>query len=121
MIKECYQYNTTNQQTTLQVVNTLFSEYGLIVLITDNRELKNLFAPVIEKELTEQFSHTAVAETINELSQHYKAQAGGREINMFYLVDDKRERIEKDGDVFLVQAIKKRFTQEELLQELKTN
>ncbi len=120
LFKECYQLNTTIQQATLQVVNALFGEYGLIVLIPDNRELKNLFAPVLEKELTEQFSHTAVEETINELSQHYKVQAGGREINLFYLVDDKRERIEKSGDVYVVQSFNKRFTQEELLQELKT-
>ena len=78
LFKECYQLNTTIQQATLKVVNALFGEYGLIVLIPDNRELKNLFAPVIEKELTEQFSHKAVEETINELSQHYKVQAGGR-------------------------------------------
>ena len=121
LFKECYQLNTTIQQATLQVVNALFGEYGLIVLIPDNRELKNLFAPVIKKELTEQFSYSAVAETINELSQNYKVQAGGREINMFYLIDDKRERIEKDGDAFIVQGINKHFTQEELLQELKTN
>jgi bacillithiol biosynthesis cysteine-adding enzyme BshC len=120
LLKECYQLNTTIQQATLQVVNALFGEYGLIVLIPDNRELKNLFAPVIEKELTEQFSHTAVEETISELSQHYKAQAGGREINLFYLVDDKRERIEKEGDAYVVQALNKRFTQGELLRELKT-
>jgi len=121
MFKACYQLGTTIQQATLQVVNALFGEYGLIVLIPDNSALKSLFAPVIEKELTEQFSHKLVEETINELSQHYKVQAGGREINMFYLLDDKRERIEKDGDIYVVQAIRKRFTQEELLQELNTN
>lgn len=121
LFRQCYQLNTTIQQATLEVVNALFGEYGLIVLIPDNRELKNLFAPVIEKELTEQFSHAAVEATINDLSQQYKAQAGGREINMFYLIDDKRERIEKEGDVFAVQAINKTFTGQELLQELKTN
>ena len=121
LFKECYQLNTTIQQATLKVVNALFGEYGLIVLIPDNRELKRLFAPVIKKELTEQFSQKAVEETINELSQHYKVQAGGRDINMFYLVDDKRERIEKEDEVFTVQGIKKHFTKEELLQELQTN
>lgn len=121
IFRESYQLNTTIQEATLKVVNALFGEYGLIVLIPDNKESKSLFAPVIEKELTEQFSHTLVEETITELSQQYKAQAGGREINMFYLVDDKRERIEKEDDVYVVQGINKRFTPEELLQELKTN
>ena len=121
LFKECYRLNTTIQQATLKVVNALFGEYGLIVLIPDNRELKSLFAPVIAKELTEQFSHKAVEESINELSQHYKVQAGGRDINLFYLVDDKRERIEKEDNIFTVQGIKKRFTKEEMLQELRTN
>ncbi|TKK64947.1 bacillithiol biosynthesis cysteine-adding enzyme BshC [Ilyomonas limi] len=120
LFRQCYKLNTTIQQATLELVNALFGEYGLIVLIPDNRQLKNLFAPVIEKELTEQFSHAAVAATIDALSQQYKAQAGGREINMFYLIDDKRERIEKEGDAFVVQAINKTFTKEELLQELQT-
>jgi bacillithiol biosynthesis cysteine-adding enzyme BshC len=121
LFKECYQFNTTIQQATLQVVNALFGEYGLIVLIPDHRELKNLFAPVIEKELAEQFSHKAVEETINSLSQSFKVQAGGRDINLFYLIDDKRERIEKGADAFVVQAINKQFTKEELLQQLQTN
>lgn len=121
LFRQYYTLNTTIQQATLQVVNALFGEYGLLVLIPDNPALKNLFAPIIEKELTEQFSHKAVEATINGLSQLYKVQAGGREINLFYLTDNKRERIEKDGDAFIVQAINKRFAQEEILQELKMN
>jgi uncharacterized protein YllA (UPF0747 family) len=48
----------------------------------------------LEKELKEQFSHTAVTTTARRLEEHYKVQASGREINLFYLIDDKRERIE---------------------------
>jgi bacillithiol biosynthesis cysteine-adding enzyme BshC len=120
LFKECYLLNTTIQEAALKVVNALFGEYGLIVLIPDSRELKSLFAPVIEKELSEQFSHKAVEETIGELSQQYKVQAGGRDINLFYLVDDKRERIEQEGDDFVVQGINKRFTREEMLGVLRT-
>ncbi len=121
LFRRCYRLNTTIQQATLEVVNALLGSYGVVVLIPDNAALKGLFAPVIKKELTEQFSHKAVEETSKKLSQQYKVQAGGREINLFYLTDDKRERIEKQGDGFVVQGINKSFTAASLLEELTTN
>ena len=48
--------------------------------------LKKLFQPVIEKELKERFSHTAVTATLTELEKHYKIQAEGRALNLFYLM-----------------------------------
>lgn len=82
------------QQATLGLVNALFGKYGLVVLVPDNAAFKRAFAPVLEKELKEQFSHKAVDETLEQLSKHYKVQAGGRDINLFYLTDTSRERIE---------------------------
>ncbi|MDR6338413.1 bacillithiol biosynthesis cysteine-adding enzyme BshC [Filimonas zeae] len=98
------------QQATLGLVNALFGEYGVVVLVPDHPEYKSAFAPVLEKELREQFSHKAVSETLEQLSKHYKVQAGGRDINLFYLTDTGRERIEFPA-----------FTLEQLLDELKTN
>lgn len=116
----CYTAGTTIQEATLKVVNTLFGRYGLVVVIPDNVSLKRLFIPVIKRELDEAFSHQAVAATIKELGQHYKVQAGGRDINLFYLIDDKRERIEKEGDIYTVQGLKA-WTKEEIFQELEQN
>ncbi|MEO6733501.1 MAG: bacillithiol biosynthesis cysteine-adding enzyme BshC [Ferruginibacter sp.] len=116
---ECYKEGTTIEQATFHLVNKLFSDYGVVIVLPDNAELKASFSAVIQKELTEAFSHTAVSETISKFPADYKAQASGRELNMFYLVDDKRERIEMaDGDYAVVNTTLK-FTKEQVLEELK--
>ena len=118
LFKQCYTEGKTIQQATLELANGLFGEYGLVVLIPDNAQLKNAFHSVIEKELSEGFSHKIVAATIEKLGLHYKVQAGGREINLFYLMDDKRERIEVQGSKYEVRSLGLIFSKEEILEEL---
>jgi bacillithiol biosynthesis cysteine-adding enzyme BshC len=118
LFSTCYTLGKTIQQATLELVNALFGFYGLIVLVPDNARLKALFAPVIEKELTLQFSEKIVAKTIVKLQENYKVQAAGRPINLFYLIDDKRERIEFNNGIYEVAALNIQFTQEAILQEL---
>ncbi len=121
LYKRCYTIGKNIQQATLELVNALFADYGLLVVIPDNATLKASFNPIIKKELTEQFSHKAVTDTLTELNKHYKAQAGGRELNLFYLIDDKRERIELVNNVFTVTPLNKEWTLEEILIELENN
>src|SRR5256885_16392047 len=102
LFKKIYTMGKTIQQATLELVNHLFGEYGLVILIPDNANVKKLFQRVIEKELKERFSNKAVTVTLTKLEEHYKIQAEGRELNLFYLIDDKRERIEVEGLKFKV-------------------
>lgn len=118
LFRKTYTVGKTIQQATLELVNHLFGEFGLIVLIPDNANLKKLFQPVFEKELKEQFSNHAVNTTITELEKHYKVQAAGRELNLFYLTDDKRERIEVESLRFKVESLKLEWSEEEILKEL---
>jgi bacillithiol synthase len=118
LFRQCYTLGKSIQQATLELVNALFGSYGLVIVIPDNANLKRLFNDVVKKELQEQFSHKAVAETITELSKHYKVQAGGRELNLFYLLDDKRERIELIDSTFHIKSLKLVFTEAEILNEL---
>ena len=113
-----YTTGKTIQQATLELINSLFGEYGLVTVIPDNAELKKLFHSVVEKELKEQFSHKAVKPTLDALDQLYKVQAGGRKLNLFYLIDDKRERIEVSGLQFTVSSLGLSFSLEEILTEL---
>jgi len=118
LLRKNYATGKTIQEATLSLVHALFGQYGLVVLIPDQPALKKLFASVMAKELSDQFSHKAVTDTIQSLEQFYKVQAAGRPINLFYLIDDKRERIEKDGNAFTVPTIGLRFTEQEIMQEL---
>jgi bacillithiol biosynthesis cysteine-adding enzyme BshC len=113
-----YTKGKTIQQSTLELVNQLFGVHGLVVLIPDNARLKKIFAPVIKKELTEEFSNKAVASTITALEQYYKVQAAGRELNLFYLKENKRERIEKEDGLYKIKTLNLSFTETEIINEL---
>jgi bacillithiol biosynthesis cysteine-adding enzyme BshC len=118
LLKEAYQPGRTIQEATLILVNALFGRYGLLVLIPDQALLKEQYRQVVERELLEGFSHAIVTQTISQLSANYKVQAGGREINLFYLLNDRRERIEREGDDFVVKALNLQFSRSAMLEEL---
>ncbi len=117
-LRNAYTEGNTIQQSTFQLVHDLFGKYGLVVLIPDHAELKKLFIPVLQKELTEQFSRVEVERTIAAFPEKYKVQAAGRDLNLFYLKDNIRERIISSEDGFSIANTNLHFTSEELLNEL---
>jgi bacillithiol biosynthesis cysteine-adding enzyme BshC len=118
LLRSAYKEGVSIQQATLQLVNELFKDFGLLVLIPDNAELKRPFNPIIKKELTEQFSHRLVEKTGEQLGEYYKVQASGREINLFYLTETRRERIEKEGERFKAEGLGVSWDEEEMLAEV---
>ena len=121
IVREIYKEGLTIEQATFQFVHYLFNEYGLVVLLPDDKNLKAAFAPIITKELEEQFSEKAVAQTVTAFPHEYKVQASGRAINLFYLKDNKRERIEADKNGFAIANTDIKFTKENLFLELLHN
>lgn len=121
LIKECYQENETIDQATFKLVNSLLGDYGVVVLLPDTAALKSSFGPVIEKELMHSFSHPIVEKTTASFLDNYKVQASGRELNMFYLNNNSRERIESNGEEWTVVNTDLEFSKSEILAELKNN
>lgn len=117
-LRKFYSAGKTIEQATFEFVHYLFGEYGLVILLPDTAAWKVSFAPVIQKELREQFSKKAVNETLASFPAAYKVQVEGRNINLFYLKDNTRERIEKKGDDFVVANNSVKFSEEEILKEL---
>ncbi|MBS1512352.1 MAG: bacillithiol biosynthesis cysteine-adding enzyme BshC [Bacteroidetes bacterium] len=118
IMKDCYKEGVTIEQATLQLVHQLFNQYGLLVLLPDDAALKQLYIPVIAKELTTQFSQHCVAETVKAFPAAYKIQASGREINLFYLHGDRRDRIELDNGQYIVHGTTITFSKEAILDQL---
>ncbi len=118
-MRACYIDGATIEQATFKLINELFGEYGLIVLLPDSPTLKKAFIPIAEKELTEGFSYKAVQETVAKFPKAYKVQVSGRELNLFYLKDDLRERIEKKNDQYSIVNTQFSFEAQDILQELK--
>ena len=119
LMKICYTEDSTIELATFKLINALFGEFGLIVLLPEDAGYKKAFVPVVEKELIEGFSHSIVAKTVSAFPKHYKIQASGRELNMFYLKDDMRERIISENSKFKVQNSAIEFDEAGLLSELR--
>ena len=103
------------------LVAELFGLEQILIIDGDDIQLKRLFVAHIEKELNEQFSYRAVSETSGKLAEHYKAQVHPREINLFYLEDQLRERIVATPDGFEVLHTDLKFSKEEMLQQLRNH
>jgi len=103
------------------IANELFAEYGLVIIDGDDNSLKELFTPFLKQELENQVSYREVTNTIARLEENYNIQVNPREINLFYLGDDFRERIVFEDGVYKINNTALVFTKEELLLELKNN
>ena len=121
LFEEGYLKHDTLTDATRYIANQLFAEYGLVIIDGDDKDLKQLYTPIVAKELTEQISFNAVSKTISALEKNYKIQVNPREINQFYLGDNSRERIIKEGDTYIVNNTDITFSEEEILKHLDEN
>ncbi len=120
LLKNYYTAGATIQDATFRFVNNLFAEYGLVILLPDNANFKKQMTAVFEDDLLHQHASGIVEKTADQLhTAGYKVQAHPREINLFYLLDDKRERIEKVNTEWQVVNGGKTFSEAALLKELK--
>ncbi len=119
LLTSAYLQHDTIGAATQYLVNELFGRYGLVVLNPDDATLKATFIPVMEDELLYQHACPIITEQIEKLGAHYKIQAHPRPINLFYLTDQLRERIEKNSDKWEVLNTDIKWSQTELLEELK--
>lgn len=118
LLKTCYLQSADIQTATFKLIDALFAEYGLIVVLPDNAALKKVMEPVFREDLLQQTAAGVVSKTIEKLSQQYKAQAHPRDINLFYLKDNIRELIEVSGEKYEVRNTSISFAKEEILAEL---
>ena len=119
IIRRSYQEGATIQDATFELINTLFGDRGLIVLVPDNANLKRIAAKVFGDDLLNETASVIVENTAQKLdAAGYKLQANPREINLFYLKDDVRNRIEKAKNKFVVRQSSLTFDEKEMLTEL---
>jgi len=88
------------------------------VVQPDDAKLKSCFVSVMEKELITQFSNKVLQPTIEKLKKQYHVQTEGRAINLFYLKDNTRARIELNNGLYSIVDTEISFTQEEIIAEL---
>jgi bacillithiol biosynthesis cysteine-adding enzyme BshC len=121
LLTTAYLQHKTIAEATHYLVNELFGQYGLVVLNPDDATLKAEFIPVMEDELLHQEAYPIITGQIEKLGVNYKIQAHPRPVNLFYLSEQLRERIEKNNEKWTIVNTDKKFAKAEILDELKKN
>lgn len=98
-------------------VHHFFKDHPIVILDGDDKVLKKQFIPLVEKEL-HSAPYKQIENTSKQLeSQGYKTQISPREINLFYIEDNLRERILKKGDSYQVLNTEIQFSLKKLEEE----
>ncbi len=118
LFEQSYLKHSNLADATRFLANKLFGDYGLVILDADNHNLKEIFSSYIKQELLQQKSFEKVNEIIEKL-QDYSIQVNPRKINLFYILDNLRERIILENGVYKINNTKIEFSETEILLELK--
>lgn len=117
LFEESYLNHDNLADATRYLANALFESYGLVIVDGDHAQLKSLFAPSIQQELLQQNAILEVEKTYTILEDYF-VQVTPRDINLFYIQDQLRERIIWDQDRFKINNTTLSFSKEEILAEL---
>ena len=104
------------------IANEVFGKYGLVILAAGDENLKKYFVPQIKNELLKQVSYSETSSTVEKINTlNYKLQVNPREINLFYLTDEIRERIIKRENKYFVHETEISWTETEILEEVENH
>ena len=120
LFQKSYLEHSNLADATRYLANELFSDYGLVILDADDADLKSTFIPYIKNEIENQTSFKEVTATVEKLKD-YSIQVNPREINLFYIENDLRERIVFENDTYKVNHTDLSFSKEELFQLVETH
>lgn len=105
---------------TRYLANELFGGSGLVIIDGDDDSLKQLFIPFVKKELLDQTSFQKVTET-NTALKEYNIQVNPREINLFYIEDNLRERIVLENNQYKINNTDLVFSEKQILELLENH
>jgi bacillithiol biosynthesis cysteine-adding enzyme BshC len=120
LFKNAYLNHSNLSEATRFLANELFGKYGLVILDADIPELKKAFVPYAKAELLNQNSFAEVTKTIEKLND-YGIQVKPREINLFYLDTNLRERIVYEDSKYQINNTAISFSEAEILIELENH
>ena len=120
LMSDAYTNHANLADATRSIVNSLFQEYGLVILDADDHRLKRDFSSIIYRDITEQNSFRNISEANKKLNGlGFDNLVNPREINFFYLQDGLRERIVFEDNNYAVLNTEIIFSAEELRKEIK--
>lgn len=121
MLKEAYKVGSTLTEAIKILVNRLFSDFGLLIIDGDSKELKNQVKDIFKDEILNSSLYNTSKEKVKFLTEKYgKVQVNPREINLFYL-SETRDRVDFEGNKYKIVDTTIHFTSEEILNELESS
>ncbi len=119
MFRKAYTQFGNLATATRYFTNELFGEHGLVIIDSDDAELKRTFTQFFRKDILKNQPFELIRKTSKNLKKSgYHAQVNPRQINCFYLTDGIRKRIVETESGFKVFQTDIRFTETELMDEL---
>jgi bacillithiol biosynthesis cysteine-adding enzyme BshC len=119
ILENCFTEYLTYGKAMMAFTNELFQEYGVIVTSPNHAKLKRLFIPIIKDELQNNASKSLVeGEIAKKEAAGFGGQAHVRDINLFYLMPNLRERIVFEDGVYKVLNTDYEFTPETMMTEV---
>ena len=121
-IEAAYTSHAKYADATIDLVNRLFGSYGLVALNMNIPAFKRRFIPIMREELFQQSSQALIATTQEALTAAgFSGQAHARDINLFYLQENRRDRIVREAEDFAILNTDLRFTPAEMEAELEAH
>ncbi len=119
LLRSSYSTDRTFGQSTFYFLHQLLGHYGLVILDLDSPIAKSTCISIFESELIKSIAKPIVHQTLDALEKAgFSQQAHVRDINLFYL-DQQRERIEQfDENVFRTVSGSRMWSTDALIKEL---
>ncbi|MEO0468136.1 MAG: bacillithiol biosynthesis cysteine-adding enzyme BshC [Bacteroidota bacterium] len=115
-LKACWQPGRSLAEAFRHFMHLLFAPYGVVMLDADDPALKARFRAVLEQELTQSTAWSAVNQTSEAMTEAgYKLQISPREINLFYLDEEGRNRIVAENGHYAAVNRNLTWSKEEML------
>ncbi|MFZ4680376.1 MAG: bacillithiol biosynthesis cysteine-adding enzyme BshC, partial [Flavobacterium sp.] len=121
LFENSYVKNNNLADATRFLANEFFGDKGLVILDGDDKTLKQLFIPYVKKELIHKTTFQKVSETNTMLEKEYEIQVNPREINLFYIEDNHRERIVFENNLFKINNTTLSFSEKEIIELLENS
>lgn len=118
VLKKAYPKGQDIANATFSLLNELFANEGLLVLQPDNSIMKKTIQHIMKDDLLHQTAEKIVGKTNQLMGEMYKLQVNPRPVNLFYLRDGIRNRIDKRGNVYTVDDTNIKRSEKEILQEI---
>ena len=119
LLARCYREDRTLGVATGHFVAELFGRYGVVVANLNDARLKRNFAEHIRREVLGRASKPLIDSTVQALTaEGFSQQAHARDINFFYLQPGRRDRIERQGERYVVLDTELSFSEGEMRAEI---